>query len=512
MTVFTNSLVLEVFSGLTIGLFGLYLYFKLVFYDYWRKRGVAFVEPSVPTGSIIEYIKGKEHIADCFAKAYDKLKKNRYFGIYTFHKPSLVIADPDLIKEVLTKKFEHFHDRGVSCNEEVDPITGHLFFLPGQKWRNLRVKLTPTFTSAKMKQMFGAVKDKGDVLAQILEDKAQNREVVDIKDITTRFSTDVICSTAFGVDCDSLHDPDNEFYYWGKKVFDYGPIKNALVFFAPEVMNFFRIPLVQSGLSKFFFRVFKETVDYRESNDVKRGDLMEILMQLMNAGHIEEDEMNNTNIPGDGKISLTEATAQAFVFYIAGFETSSTTASYCLYELSIHPEIQEKVRNEIEIVIKKHGDITYESLNDMTYLHKCVSETLRKYPPLSTLHRVCTKDIDLPTTNLHVNKGIDIVIPVLGIHRDPEIYPDPLKFDPERFTEENIVARHPYSYLPFGMGPRICIGMRFGYVQTKIALISALRKYKFTLGPETLVPLEVDPVSNFIYSSKEINLRIEPLV
>lgn len=94
---------------------------------------------------------------------------------------------------------------------------------------------------------------------------------------------------------------------------------------------------------------------------------------------------------------------------------------------------------------------------------------MRLYPGLAFLNRVCTKDIDLPTTNLHVKKGVDVVIPVLGIHLDSDIYPDPLKFDPERFTEENIAARHSYAYLPFGEGPRICIGnvylIYFYYIQ-----------------------------------------------
>lgn len=83
---------------------------------------------------------------------------------------------------------------------------------------------------------------------------------------------------------------------------------------------------------------------------------------------------------------------------------------------------------------------------------------MRKYPPLPILNRICTKEIQLPNTDLIITEATDIVIPVLGIHRDPNFYPDPLKFDPERFNEENSAARHPYVYLPFGLGPRDCIG------------------------------------------------------
>lgn len=83
---------------------------------------------------------------------------------------------------------------------------------------------------------------------------------------------------------------------------------------------------------------------------------------------------------------------------------------------------------------------------------------MRKYPPLSTLNRICTKEIVLPTTNIHLPKGTLITIPVLGVQRDPSIYPDPDKFDPERFNTDQVAKRHPYAYLPFGEGPRICIG------------------------------------------------------
>ncbi|XP_032662746.1 probable cytochrome P450 6a13 isoform X2 [Odontomachus brunneus] len=103
------------------------------------------------------------------------------------------------------------------------------------------------------------------------------------------------------------------------------------------------------------------------------------------------------------------------------------------------------------------------------------SETLRKYPPLPILNRICTKEIVLPTTNVLIPEGTMITIPVFGVQRDPSIYPDPDKFDPERFNEDQVAARHPYAYLAFGEGPRICIGARFGYVQIKVGIITAVQ-------------------------------------
>lgn len=125
-------------------------------------------------------------IGELFRDAYMKYKDHRVFGMYTFFKPNLVIADLDLIRTVLAKEFGSFHDRGFFCNEKIDPLSGHLFLLPGKKWRNLRVKLTPTFTSGKIKQMFMILKECGEEFAKSLESKAQMRDCIEIKDIFAR--------------------------------------------------------------------------------------------------------------------------------------------------------------------------------------------------------------------------------------------------------------------------------------------------------------------------------------
>ncbi|XP_015599572.1 cytochrome P450 6k1 [Cephus cinctus] len=515
-----SGLVISQLLGIVILLAScVYLYFKYVIFEYWRKKGVIQVEPSFPCGNLSPVVLGKLSAGELIANAYSQHKKSPFFGTYTFHKPRLVVNDPDLIRFVLTKEFAHFHDRGLYCNEEIDPLSGHLFFLSGIKWKNLRGKLTPTFTSGKLKRMFSTIKDCGDHLGLYLVKHARNREEVEIKDIIARFSTDNIMSTAFGISCNSIENPESEFRKWGRKIFESRPIFNAIVVFAPNILDFFSIPFTDKGVNNFFTRIFKETVEYRETNNIVRNDFMDLIMQLMHKGYVDEDKNNKDDndakpVPitesKDGRINILEAAAQAFVFFVAGFETSSSTVAYCLYELALHRDIQEKVRQDIDAGLQKCGGLTYESLAEMTYLHKVVSETLRKYPTVPILNRICTKDIELPGTNVVIPKGLDVMIPVLGIQRDPSIYPDPDKFDPERFNEENIAARHAYTYLPFGEGPRICIGMRFGYAQVKVALISVLTRYRCKPGPKTPEKLIMDP-GNFILQAKGgIHLVIEP--
>ncbi|XP_076277121.1 putative cytochrome P450 6a13 [Lasioglossum baleicum] len=479
----------EIVGALILIITGLYIYYKLFVFTFWRKKGVYNVEPTFPTGNMLPLLTGKLSSAEFFKNAYEQHKKHRLLGVYMLHRPYLILTDPNLIRDVLAKEFSNFHDRGMFCNPETDPLSGNLFQLPGKKWRNLRVKLTPTFTSGKIKQIFPILKETGDTLNKFFDRKVESKESIDVKDIFTRYSLDVIMSTAFGMTCDSINNPNNEFRYWSKKVFEPKLLWNGLVFFAPQVFDLFSMPYNERSVTKFFTTMFRDTIEHRQSHDIIRKDFLNLLMQLMKDGYVDpDDESANRKIDAnamENKLSLAEATAQAYVFYIAGFETTSTSITYCLYELAKRQDIQDKLRDEIRTVVKKHGGITYSGLNDMPYLHKVVSETLRKYPALSVLNRICTKETTLETTNVNIPVGTPLIIPVYGLHWDPEIYPEPEKFDPERFSEENIKSRHPYVYLPFGEGPRICIGLRFGMVQVKVAIVNTLLNHRVKPTPNT---------------------------
>jgi len=502
----------ELIWAFIIALSILYIYFKFVIYNFWRKRGVFYVEPVVPIGNIIAVASGKKQIGMYFHDTYMKYKDHRAIGIYSFHKPNLIVADLDLIRTVLTKEFGSFHDRGAYCNEEIDPLSGHLFLLSGKKWRNLRVKLTPTFTSGKIKQMFPILMECSRDLAKYLESKAQMKDSIEIKDIFGRYTTDVIMSTAFGIKSNCIEEPNNEYRVKGKKIFEFNSILLAMSIFAPQIMDFFSIPFTDREVTKFIMNMFRENVEYRQAHNIVKRDFMNLLIQLMERGYVEPDddkEATNNSSANVSKLTMAQAAAQSFVFFAAGFETSSTTATFALYELAQQHDTQDKIRQEIDEILAKHDDLTYDTLNEMTYLQKVINETLRKYPPIPMLNRICTKDIDFPM-NIHLPKGTLITIPVLGIHRDPSIYPDPDKFNPERFNADVVAERHPYAFLPFGEGPRNCIGARFGYVQTKIGLVNLLSKYKFSLHPRTQNPLTFMESNPILSVKGGVHLIIEP--
>lgn len=133
-------------------------------------------------------------------------------------------------------------------------------------------------------------------------------------------------------------------------------------------------------------------------------------------------------------------------------------------------------------------------------------ETLRKYPPVPTLTRKCEKDYNLPGSDLVVERGIVALIPILGIHYDEEYYQNPDDFDPERFSEENKRKIPPFAYMPFGEGPRICIGLRFGLLQAKVGLCALLRNFEFGVSSKTGV-VEIDKSVFLINTKKPIYLE-----
>ncbi|CAD7079478.1 unnamed protein product [Hermetia illucens] len=242
--------------------------------------------------------------------------------------------------------------------------------------------------------------------------------------------------------------------------------------------------------------IVRETVDYREKNNIRRNDFMDLLIQLKNHAKIDGDDHESIESQIIEKRTFKELAVQAFIFFLGGFETSSSTLTLALYELAKNQDVQEKCRVEINHVLEKYkGEL----------------KTLRKYPILPVVLRKCVKDYHVHGTNVTIEKGTAVQIPSFSIQHDPEIYPDPEKFDPDRFSPENVKLRHSVSFLSFGDGPRNCTGLRFGKMQSRIALIMLLKNYRFHLSSKSPNPL-VFSKKNFILAPVcGMHLNIEKL-
>ncbi|XP_031782209.1 probable cytochrome P450 6a13 [Nasonia vitripennis] len=194
---------------------------------------------------------------------------------------------------------------------------------------------------------------------------------------------------------------------------------------------------------------------------------------------------------------MVEATAQAYLLFIAGFETTTSVVSYCLLEMALNPDIQEKLQQEIDEVAERNG-FTHNALMEMEYLNMKVSGSGVPEP----LVRQRLSDYVIP-------KGMPVVISTLGVHYDPKHFPNPHKFDPTRFSKENSVDRSPYVNLAFGEGPRNCIGKRFGTLQSKLAIARLLHNYKFYISQNTVLPVKFTSESFFVSPDHKLTLRFE---
>ncbi|KAF2897837.1 hypothetical protein ILUMI_08338 [Ignelater luminosus] len=519
MIFFAESLLLDLSAVLVVLATTFIVFYKWCF-SHWKSKGVFCLKPSIPFGNAGELVLQKRTIGLEFKHVYDEFKKRglKYGGYYFFMRPLFVPVDLDLVKHIMAKDFAHFTDHVIHINEQSDPLSVHLFSLKGQKWKGLRAKLTPTFTSGKMRMMFQTLVDCSTGLVNVMDKFVMEKQAIDIKEIVGRFTTDIIGSCAFGIDCSSLKNPDSEFRQYGKKFFDTSvkdSIVRLLTLTAPEIFTVLRLSSHRKDVTNFFMNVVRQTVNYREENNIVRKDFMHLLLQLKNNVKITENDLGDlksNKSDAEAALSMTELAAQCFVFFIAGFETSSTTSTFCLYELSKNTELQQNLRDEINRVLEKHnGKITYDAMMEMVYMDKCINETLRKYPPVPVHTRECTKTYNVPNSNVVLKKGSFVFIPVMGIQHDPEYFPDPDKFDPERFSEENKANRHSAAWTPFGDGPRACIGLRFGVMQTKVGLTVLLKNYKFTLNPRTASPLTLEPGSFVLAASTGVWLNAEKI-
>lgn len=414
-----------------------YFWFKHKF-SFWEKRGFMFVPPKIPMGTVGEMNISK-HSSEVLKKYYDDFKgKTPAVGMYFLTQPVLMPLEPELVKDILVRNFDSFHDRGFYSNPRDDPLSAHLFFLEGQAWKDMRTKLSPTFTSGKMKMMFGQVSSICDRMVDFVKPTNEVAQDFEMKETLSSFTTEVISSVAFGLETKCLGNPKNEFRTMANRVFDPPWWENIKVMFMlafQELAKFLRMSINAPETTKFFTDVITSSLKYREQNNIQRNDFLQLLIQIKNS---------------EAGLSMNEIAANSFVFFLAGFETSSSVATFALYELAINEDIQEKLRQENEDILTKYdGEVTYEAIMEMKYLDMVFNETLRKYPVVDTQFRQSSKDFKIPNSDLTIPKGVMIIFSSQALHHDERFYENPSKFDPERFTEENVKTRHPFAYIPF---------------------------------------------------------------
>lgn len=493
-------------------------------YQYWVKKGVPQRSVAKLWLENFNAIFQLTPMAESVTAMYNEFPNDRYIGTYQFGSKMLLIRHPELIKQITVKDFDHFVDHNQILFEDAEPLfSKNLMSLRGERWKEMRATLSPSFTSRKMKAMFGIIMECAQTFVRHFQREDEQVVTVELKDIFTRLTNDIIASASFGIVCDSLKERDNEFYKMGKEATTFTGFWKVLSFFTmmafPRLAKFLGIRFFSEKVSAFFKNLVVSNMEAREKNGIVRPDMIHLLMQARK-GKLEHDRDNEVIDSGFAVIEesaigkerkrnlqLTDddITAQALIFFFAGFESVATLMCFTVYELAADPFVQQKLRMEIDNVLKEsNGTLTYETLLKMEYLDMVISETLRKWPTAVGTDRVCVKPYTIEPERegekpLHLEKGDVISILMYGMHRDEALFPNPDRFDPERFNSENKKNIAPYTYIPFGVGPRSCIANRFALLETKILIFNLIQHFEVVAVDKSDIPIKL--------SSKQFTLN-----
>ncbi|XP_078113754.1 thromboxane-A synthase [Sander vitreus] len=519
-------------SGLsvTLSLFliflGLLYWYSIYPFSVLSRCGIKHPKPIPFLGNLLMFRQG------FFNPLNDLIKTHgRVCGYYLGRRPVVVIADPDMLRQVMVRDFSSFPNR-MTIRFATKPMTDCLLMLRNERWKRVRSILTPSFSSAKMKEMVPLINTATNAMMSNLSVSAESGQAFDIHRCFGCFTMDVIASVAFATQVDSQNNPDDPFVRHAQMFFSFS-------FFRPIMLFFLAFPFVMAPLARlipnkrrdqmnqFFIHSIQRIIKQREEQppEQRRRDFLQLMLDARTskecvsledfdtAKHAGELDPRNQQTqasasdpddrlhpekppsrrPQKKMMTEDEVVGQAFVFLLAGYETSSNTLAFTCYLLAIHPECQCKVQEEVDDFFTRHESPDYTNVQELKYLDMVISETLRLYPPGFRFARDIDQDCVLNGQLLP--KGATLEIPAGFLHHDPEHWPEPESFIPERFTPEAKANRHPFVYLPFGAGPRNCVGMRLAQLEIKMALVRLFRRFSIVACSETKVPLELKSAS-----------------
>lgn len=429
----------ELLFSLVVAIF-IFIFISNRRYKFWKTKGVKYVKPYIVFGNVKDVFLGNLSLTEQIHEFYNQYKDEKYFGIYKALSSQLVIKDVEIVKQILVKDFIHFQDRFTDANMDKEIQSKNLIHLKGKTWKNLRSKLTPIFTSSKLKNMASQISERGIELQSYVKELVKTSNNFEVSELMAQFTNDVIGSCIFGLSLNSMSNQDEVFREMGRRIFRPSfkkTLKTRFRMLSSKLFYALNLTVLDREVTDFFLALIRDIKSRRREEGGAKNNFINSLFEL--------DDTSDEFLM-----------AQAFIFFAAGFETSSTLMSFTLYELANNLHVQDKVYDEInETLSKTDGLVSYETLKNMPYLDMVFKESLRKYPPAPFLIRECTKDWTIPGSNIIIEKGIKVLIPLYSLHRDDKFFENPESFIPERF---GTIKEDSTLFMPFGDGPRNCIG------------------------------------------------------
>ncbi|XP_064097741.1 cytochrome P450 4C1-like isoform X2 [Macrobrachium nipponense] len=382
----------------------------------------------------------------------------------------------------------------LSSNKHIDKSRDYTFLHPwlgtglltatGPKWRSRRKLLTPAFHFKILEDFVEVFNKQSDVMVQKLEKKADGKQF-DIFPYVTLCALDIICETAMGR---CVHAQDNSDSDYVKALYRIGALvqqRQARPWLQPDIlfkllgyakehdaclkvlhdMSYSCIKERRVQFQERKLRKKKQDGGNEDDAFVGKKERLAFLDLLLEAAET------------DPSITDTDIREEVDTFMFEGHDTTAAAINWSLYLLGTHPEIQARVHEELDTVFgDEDRPVTMSDLRELKTTENCIKEALRLFPSVPFIGRELTEEVVID--NYRIPKGTTIMIVPFRIHRDPEQFPRPEVFDPDRFLAENCKDRHPYAYVPFSAGPRNCIGQKFALLEEKLLLCSILRKFK----------------------------------
>jgi thromboxane-A synthase len=467
----------------------------------WRTlRGIPGPFPLPIVGNIPEFLRSEQ------LALYTSLR-HRFggvVGLFLGTRPTILLNDPKLIHEVTVTAAEQFRNRPpleVSTQKTLGLIQAR-----DDYWKRLRRTIAPTFNVIHIKNMLPLIHEEIKIMISQLETACDDQKEVDIHAMFTRLTLDIIGRIAFGTKLNAQRDKNSEFLQSIGWIFQNVPRANGL------------FSILFPGLWKIWQNFFPSELRTNVLNAEEALDKLSIkLIRQRKRERQEEEEESSLNksdkaterVPNDfldllldardkvtgERLTEMEIQSQVNIFLLAGHETTANTLAYTIYLVSQHSEVDEKLYEELSNIFTDDDDddaiLDLNQINAMNHLTMAISESLRIYPPATSAFRQANEDTVIGN-QYFVPKNTSIIIPIKSLGCNPDYWPEPEKFLPfERWAGQE-AAKHALVWLPFGAGPRNCIGQRFALIEAKMVLAHVLRRFRFKLSPGQ-IPLQLQP-------------------
>ena len=445
---------------------------------------------SFPEISVFETILDTREMLKSPVVVFEKYRKKLgptfklRFGV----RSTIVTGDPDLLKHVLKDNNDNYHKSHIQTERFVEFQGIGLTNSHGDYWLRQRKLLSMGFTRGRLSEILPIqIKVLEDFMSDF--DKASSKGIVDIHDQMVRFTLRSVGKSLFG---SQMSEEELEKFANAIAEIQRYIVKKVV---QPYLMPWFYI----TGQDKKYHKIREEGdqiilnyIEERRKSKDKGSDILELILSTPYKG---TDEFMT-----DEKVKV-----EILQLLVAGNETSTTAATWIFYILSRQPECVTKMRQEIE---ETFGDqeIDYNRLHNLKYSIAVMDECMRIYPPFWMIDREAQNDDEF--RGIKIPKGTTVIPYIYGVHHNPEVWENPEIFDPSRFEEGKEKNIHPFAHIPFGGGPRVCIGQNMAKMQILLVVSAIVRNYDFELVDKKDIGLHA---MMLLKPEGEVNMRFTPI-